>query len=47
MGKCVNAQLDPSGVKESRGTRARQPIQQPSELDWGEVKAPIIAMREL
>ena len=36
MGKCVNANSDPSGVNESRGTRARQPVQQPSELDWGE-----------
>ena len=47
MGKCVNANSDLSGVKgPSRGTRARQPVQKPSELDWGkvEMKAPIIAM---
>jgi len=35
MGKCVNANSDPSGVKGKQGTRARQSIQQPSELDWG------------
>ena len=39
IGKCVNANSEqPSGVKmeQSRGTTARQPVQQPSELDWGE-----------
>ena len=40
MGKCVNANSEqPSGVngkKASRGTTARQPVQQPLELDWGE-----------
>ena len=36
----MNANSEPSGVngtkQAGRGTTARQPVQQPSELDWGE-----------
>ena len=55
IGKCVNANSEqPSGVnrtKQGNNGREWQPVQQPSELDWGEgeVKAvpKIIAMRAL